>query len=68
MDLGDKRTMEFSTSAREITEDIARELNDEFGLVALAPLRRNSPNLRQRPPQPQRQNLEYHQKSPANRE
>jgi hypothetical protein len=31
MDLGDKRTMEFSITAREITEDIARELNNDSG-------------------------------------
>lgn len=31
MDLGDKRTMEFSITAREIAEDIARELNNDSG-------------------------------------
>jgi hypothetical protein len=31
MDLGDKRTMEFSISAREIAEDIAREINNDSG-------------------------------------
>jgi hypothetical protein len=31
MDLGDKRTMEISVSAREIAEDIARELNSDSG-------------------------------------
>jgi len=31
MDLGDKRTMEFPISAREIAEDIAREINSDSG-------------------------------------
>jgi hypothetical protein len=31
MDLGDKRTMEFAISAREIAEDIAREINGDSG-------------------------------------
>lgn len=31
MDLGDKRTMEFRISAREIAEDIAREINSDSG-------------------------------------
>jgi len=31
MDLGDKRTMEFAISAREIADDIARELNSDSG-------------------------------------
>lgn len=31
MDLGDKRTMEFPITAREIAEDIARELNSDSG-------------------------------------
>src|SRR5262249_60353096 len=31
MDLGDKRTMEFHVTAREIAEDIARELNGDSG-------------------------------------
>jgi hypothetical protein len=31
MDLGDKRTMEFPITAREIAEDIARELNGDSG-------------------------------------
>jgi len=31
MDLGDKRTLEFSITAREIAEDIARELNNDSG-------------------------------------
>ena len=31
MDLGDKRTMEFAISAREIAEDLARELNNDSG-------------------------------------
>jgi hypothetical protein len=31
MDLGDKRTMEFAISAREIAEDIAREINNDSG-------------------------------------
>lgn len=31
MDLGDKRTMEFSIAAREIAEDIAREINNDSG-------------------------------------
>jgi hypothetical protein len=31
MDLGDKRTMEFAISAREIAEDIAREINSDSG-------------------------------------
>jgi len=31
MDLGDKRTMEFAIGAREIAEDIARELNNDSG-------------------------------------
>jgi len=31
MDLGDKRTMEFPITAREIAEDIARELNNDSG-------------------------------------
>jgi hypothetical protein len=31
MDLGDKRTMEFPISAREIAEDIAREINGDSG-------------------------------------
>ena len=31
MDLGDKRTMEFPISAREIAEDIAREINNDSG-------------------------------------
>jgi hypothetical protein len=31
MDLGDKRTMEFRITAREIAEDIARELNGDSG-------------------------------------
>ena len=31
MDLGDKRTMEFRLTAREIAEDIARELNSDSG-------------------------------------
>ena len=31
MDLGDKRTMEFSITAREIAEDLARELNGDSG-------------------------------------
>src|SRR4029077_1342812 len=31
MDLGDKRTMEFRITAREIAEDIAREINGDSG-------------------------------------
>ena len=31
IDLGDKRTMEYAISAREIAEDIARELNGDSG-------------------------------------
>ena len=31
MDLGDKRTMEFAISAREIAEDLAREINNDSG-------------------------------------
>ena len=31
MDLGDKRSMEFPISAREIAEDIAREINSDSG-------------------------------------
>ena len=31
MDLGDKRTMEFAITAREIAEDIAREINGDSG-------------------------------------
>ena len=31
MDLGDKRTMEFAITAREIAEDIAREINSDSG-------------------------------------
>ena len=31
MNLGDKRTMEFAISAREIAEDIAREINGDSG-------------------------------------
>ena len=31
MDLGDKRTMEFAISAREIAEDIAQEINGDSG-------------------------------------
>ena len=31
MDLGDKRSMEFAITAREIAEDIARELNNDSG-------------------------------------
>ena len=31
MDLGDKRTMEYHISAREIAEDLARELNGDSG-------------------------------------
>ena len=31
MDLGDKRTMEFRITAREIAEDIAREINSDSG-------------------------------------
>ena len=31
MDLGDKHTTEFSVSAREVAEDIARELNSDSG-------------------------------------
>jgi len=31
MDLGDKRTMEYRITAREIAEDIARELNNDSG-------------------------------------
>ena len=31
MDLGDKRTMEFALTAREIADDIARELNSDSG-------------------------------------
>jgi len=31
MDLGDKRTMEFPISAREIAEDVAREINSDSG-------------------------------------
>jgi hypothetical protein len=31
MDLGDKRTMEYRITAREITEDIAREINSDSG-------------------------------------
>jgi hypothetical protein len=31
MDLGDKRTMEFAISAREIADDLARELNNDSG-------------------------------------
>jgi hypothetical protein len=31
MDLGDKRTMEFAITAREIAEDLARELNNDSG-------------------------------------
>src|SRR6266849_2487423 len=31
MDLGDKRSMEFAISAREIAEDLARELNSDSG-------------------------------------
>ncbi len=31
MDLGDKRTMEFPITAREIAEDIAREINGDSG-------------------------------------
>src|SRR5262249_21017620 len=31
MDLGDKRTMEFAITAREIAEDIAREINNDSG-------------------------------------
>lgn len=31
MDLGDKRTMEFALSAREIAEDLAREINNDSG-------------------------------------
>jgi hypothetical protein len=31
MDLGDKRTMEYRITAREIAEDIARELNGDSG-------------------------------------
>lgn len=31
IDLGDKRTMEFAISAREIAEDLARELNGDSG-------------------------------------
>ena len=31
VDLGDKRTMEFAISAREIAEDLARELNSDSG-------------------------------------
>jgi hypothetical protein len=29
MDLGDKRTMEYRITAREIAEDIAREINGD---------------------------------------
>ncbi len=40
MDLGDKRTMEYRITAREIAEDIAREINSDSGegLVAAADL------------------------------
>src|SRR5258708_30282212 len=31
MDLGDKRTMEYRITAREIAEDIAREINSDSG-------------------------------------
>src|SRR5260370_12319368 len=31
MDLGDKRTMEFRITAREIAEDVAREINGDSG-------------------------------------
>src|SRR6202048_5452539 len=31
MDLGDKRTMEYRITAREIAEDIAREINGDSG-------------------------------------
>ena len=31
MDLGDRRTMEFAISAREIAEDLAREINGDSG-------------------------------------
>lgn len=31
IDLGDKRTMEYAVSAREVAEDIARELNGDSG-------------------------------------
>jgi hypothetical protein len=31
MDLGDKRTMEFALTAREIAEDLAREINNDSG-------------------------------------
>jgi hypothetical protein len=31
MDLGDKRTMEFAITAREIAEDLAREINGDSG-------------------------------------
>ncbi len=31
MDLGDKRTMEYRITAREIAEDIAREINNDSG-------------------------------------
>ena len=31
IDLGDKRTMEYSISAREIAEDLAREINSDSG-------------------------------------
>ncbi|HEY1422910.1 MAG TPA: hypothetical protein VGF20_05620 [Candidatus Acidoferrum sp.] len=31
MDLGDKRTMEFAITAREIAEDLAREINNDSG-------------------------------------
>src|SRR5437879_5013818 len=31
MDLGDKRTMEYAISAREIADDLARELNNDSG-------------------------------------
>src|SRR6266853_2621666 len=31
MDLGDKRTMEFAITAREVAEDLAREINNDSG-------------------------------------